>query len=251
MSIFVSIINIKGTKSTEGCKKRRKQIKKYEAGVNMINAVIFDMDGVIVDSEPLHFKAEKITMEYYGNEISGEELSNYVGVANPEMWAELKKKYMLTATLDEILEKQFSFKRNLFRSNKLKPIDGISELLQKLRSRGIRIALASSSSRELIELLLDKLGIKASFEVIVSGEEVKHSKPAPDIFLKAAGKLGIEPAYCLVIEDAKHGIKAAKLAGMYCIGFCNPNSGNQDLSLADAVVRSIYEVYPLINSWSL
>lgn len=212
----------------------------------MIRAVIFDMDGVIVDSEPLHFKAEKMMMEYYGKGISDEELNNYVGVANPEMWAELRKKYRLAAALEEILEKQLSFKKDLFRRSELKPTEGVNELLQKLRSGGIGIALASSSPRELIELLLDKLGIKDSFDVVVSGEEVKHSKPAPDIFLEAAGRLGIEPASCLVIEDAKHGVKAAKLAGMYCVGFRNPNSGNQDLSLADAVVRSMREIYPLI-----
>lgn len=90
--------------------------------------------------------------------------------------------------------------------------------------------------------MLDKFGLLDAFNCIVSGEEVDRGKPAPDVYLKAAELLGSEPASCMVLEDARHGIAAAKAAGMQCIGFVNPNSGNQDLSAADYVVRSIAEV---------
>lgn len=214
----------------------------------MIDAVIFDMDGVIVDSEPLHYESDKMTMKFYGYEVSDEELNNYVGVSNPEMWTELREKYRLTAALGEILEKQLSYKKILIGARKLVPIDGIQELLDEFRNSGIRIGLASSSSREFIDLVLEKLGIKDNFEVIVSGDDVKHSKPAPEIFLKASQKLNTDPSVCLVIEDSRHGIEAAKRAGMSSIGFYNPNSGSQDLSLADAIVYSIREIYPIISS---
>lgn len=208
----------------------------------MIKAVIFDMDGVIVDSEPIHFESDKMTMEYYKKEISDDELNNYVGVSNPEMWAELRNKYRLIESVEEILEKQLYYKKHLIGNKKLEPIDGIRELLDELKSSRIRIGLASSSSKEFIEFILNNLGIKEYFEVIISGEDVKKGKPAPDIFQKASEVLDVEPSNCLVIEDSGHGVKAAKLAGMKCIGFNNPGSGKQDLSLADAVVCSIREI---------
>ena len=208
----------------------------------MIKAVIFDMDGVIVDSEPIHFESDKMTMRFYEKEISDEELNNYVGVSNPTMWSEIRDKHKLTASIDELLEKQFYYKKYLIQKIKLEPIGGIRKLLEELKSCGIGIGLASSSSKEFIELILNTLGLIAYFDVIISGEDVPKSKPAPDIFLKAAEVLNVEPLHCLVIEDSGHGVKAAKLAGMKCIGFYNPNSGKQDLSLADEVVCTIEDL---------
>lgn len=208
----------------------------------MVKAVIFDMDGVIIDSEPIHFESDKMTMKYFEKEILDEELNNYVGVSNPVMWAELRDKYKLIASIEEIIEKQLYYKKNLIENKKLEPIGGIRKLLGELKSCGIRIGLASSSSREFIEFILNKLEVIEFFEVIISGEEVAKSKPAPDIFLKAAVALNVEPSNCLVIEDSGHGVKAAKLAKMKCIGFYNPNSGKQDLSLADAIVYSIEDI---------
>jgi HAD superfamily hydrolase (TIGR01509 family) len=208
----------------------------------MIKAVIFDMDGVIIDSEPIYFESDKMTMKYYEKEITDEELNNYVGVTNPAMWVEIREKYKLIAPIEELLEKQFYYKNLLFRNKKLEPIAGIIKLLDELKSCRIKIGLASSSSKDFIELILNSLGVIDYFDAIISGEEVQNSKPAPDIFKKAAEVLNVEPSSCLVIEDSMHGVKAAKLAEMKCIGFFNPNSGKQDLSLADAIVYSIEEI---------
>lgn len=208
----------------------------------MVEAVIFDMDGVIVDSEPIHFKSDKMTMNHYDKVISDEELNNYVGISNPVMWSELRDKYILIASVEELLEKQLFYKKHLIGNTKLEPIEGIRQLLDEIKSCGIRIGLASSSSKEFINFILNNIGLKEYFEVIVSGEDVKRGKPSPDIFLKTAELLKVEPLNCLVIEDSAHGVKAAKLAQMKCIGFNNPNSGKQDLSLADAIVNSIVEI---------
>ena len=208
----------------------------------MVEAVIFDMDGVIVDSEPIHFESDKMTMNHYDKVISDEELNNYVGISNPVMWAELHDKYELIASVEELLEKQLFYKKHLIGNTKLEPIEGIRQLLDEIKSCGIRIGLASSSSKEFINFILNNIGLKEYFEVIVSGEDVKRGKPSPDIFLKTAELLKVEPLNCLVIEDSGHGVKAAKLAQMKCIGFNNPNSGKQDLSLADAIVNSIVEI---------
>lgn len=208
----------------------------------MVKAVIFDMDGVIVDSEPIHFKSDILTMRHYGKHITEEELSYYIGISNPDMWKDLREKFALEVSVEELLETQFAYKKQLIGDKKLEPINGIKDLLDELKSRGIRIGLASSSSREFIELMLSNLGIDEYFEVVISGEEVQRGKPFPDIFIKAAQGLGVDPLDCLVIEDSGHGVKAAKSAGMKCIGFVSPNSGDQDLSLADEIVHSIEEI---------
>ncbi len=204
-----------------------------------MKAFIFDMDGVIVDSEPLHFETDKMVMKDFGIEISDEELISFVGATNPYMWSELLKKYKLSASVEDLLELQHKYKLELFGQRKLYPIEGITELLHNLRERGAYIGLASSSSRQFITMILETLGIYNYFDVIVSGEEVINSKPAPDIFLKAAQTLQAEPEYCIVLEDSGNGVKGAKAAGMKCIAYRNPNSGEQDLSQADCIVDSL------------
>ena len=208
----------------------------------MVKAVIFDMDGVIVDSEPIYFQSDRMTINHYDKVISDEELNNYVGISNQVMWTELRDKHKLIASVEELLEKQLFYKKHLIANIKFEPIDGIRQLLDEIKGNGIRIGLASSSSKDFINFILNNIGLMEYFEVIVSGEDVKRGKPSPDIFQKAAGLLEVDPLDCLVIEDSGHGVKAAKLAQMKCIGFNNPNSGKQDLSLADAIVNSIAEI---------
>ncbi|WP_313562500.1 HAD family hydrolase [Ruminiclostridium cellobioparum] len=205
----------------------------------MIKAFIFDMDGVIIDSEPLHFQTDKMVLRDLGHDIADGELSSFVGVTNPNMWAELIKRYKLDSTVEELLELQSKYKNELFGQGELQAISGIPELIDDLKGRGIYIGLASSSSREFIEMVLKGLHIYHNFDVVISGEEVENSKPAPDIFLKAAEVLKVAPAECIVLEDSGNGVKAAKAAGMKCIAFKNPNSGNQDLTLADITVGTL------------
>lgn len=208
----------------------------------MIKAFIFDMDGVIIDSEPLHFESDKKVLKDYNIEITHNELIDYVGVTNSQMWSELIEKYSLTAKLEELLEKQDIYKKHLFGEGELEAIAGIKELIDDLRKNGISIGLASSSSRDFIELILKNLKLYEAFDIIVSGEEVSNSKPSPDIFLKAAELLNVHPSQCMVLEDSGHGVKAAKSAGMKCIAYRNPNSGSQDLSLSDIVIDSIEKI---------
>lgn len=208
----------------------------------MIQAFIFDMDGVIIDSEPLHFEVDIQVMKDFGASITQEQLEKYVGMTNPEMWKLIREEYQLRRTVSEIIDYQLSNKIKILTAREMEPIDGIRELLADLKASGIPVGIASSSPPVFIKAVLDKFGLLDAFNCIVSGEEVERGKPAPDVYLKAAELLGVEPASCMVLEDARHGIAAAKAAGMQCIGFVNPNSGNQDLSAADYVVRSIAEV---------
>ncbi|MDD7678469.1 MAG: HAD-IA family hydrolase [Anaerovibrio sp.] len=124
----------------------------------------------------------------------------------------------------------------------LKPIDGIPELLDRLKEKGYRIGLGSSSVMANIQLVLGRFGILDYFDAIAAGSEVENAKPAPDVYLLAASRLGIAPENCTVVEDATAGIAAAKAAGMRCIAVRNPNSGAQDFSQADVVIDRYDEI---------
>lgn len=208
----------------------------------MLKAVIFDLDGVIIDSEPLHFEADVLTMRDYGMELTEAVLISYVGTSGPEMWAELIGKYGIPDTLPNIIAKQLHHKKELLAEATLTAIPGVRELLECIKHSGFRIGLASSSSRFFIEAVITSLGIAGYFEAVASGEEVALSKPAPDVFLRAAELLGVKPEHCVVIEDSANGVRAAKAAGMRCIGFVNLNSGMQDLAAADLIVEAIGEI---------
>ncbi len=208
----------------------------------MIQAFIFDMDGVIIDSEPLHFDVDRKTIAYYGHSVMQKDLERYVGMTNPEQWAIIREEYGIGHTVEEIIEYQMGRKIEELRAAELEPIRGIIELLAELKKGGIPRAIASSSPPLFIEAVLEKFGLQDEFAVVVSGERVPRGKPAPDVYLRAAELLGVEPAGCVVLEDSKHGIDAAKAAGMRCIGYVNPNSGNQDLSRADLIVSAIGDI---------
>ncbi|MFT7161627.1 MAG: HAD superfamily hydrolase (TIGR01509 family), partial [Bacteroidia bacterium] len=128
------------------------------------------------------------------------------------------------------------------KSGDIQPVPGVIELIKRLHEIEIPMIVASSAIRENIEVVTDRFGITKYFQGYVSGQDVERTKPNPDIFLKAAEKLNIEPENCLVIEDAKHGVEAAKAANMFCIGYRNLNSGDQDLSKADMIVDKIDEI---------
>ena len=201
----------------------------------MVKAVIFDMDGVIIDSEHLHNDAEKKVMLKYGVSISSEELQNYTGMTDEFMFKDLIKTYDLNASYIELYSLKEKILIGLFQES-VQPIRGVIEFLKELKQKNIKLAIGSSSHRKLINLSLKKFNILNMFDVIVSVEDVTHSKPNPELFLKAASMLSLKPMDCAVVEDAKSGVEAAKNAGMKCIGYKNPNSGDQDLTNADIII---------------
>lgn len=205
----------------------------------MIKAFIFDLDGVIIDSEPLHYEADRIVFREYGIELADGELDGYVGIDTRRMVTELRDKYDIETPVDDLLEKLNHVKLGLLKTWDLEAIDGIGDLISDLIDNNITIALASSSTMDFIQLAIERAGVSRYFDVVVSGEHVAKSKPEPDIFLKTASLLKVKPDECLVLEDSVNGVNAAKRAGMKCIGFLNPNSGDQDLSNADRVVTTL------------
>ena len=205
----------------------------------MLKAAIFDMDGVIIDSEPFHWEVNKKIFKILGIRASKKDYKKYIGTSNTNMWTDLKSRYKLPQSIKKLVAMQGSGNVDFLRENQFGPIEGITELLFDLKKNNIVIALASSSPSIAIHLVLKKFNFKNFFSVVVSGEDFKKSKPAPDIFLKTAKLMHALPARCVVIEDSTHGVFAARAAGMKSIGFANKNSWDQDLSQADLIVDDI------------
>jgi HAD superfamily hydrolase (TIGR01509 family) len=208
----------------------------------MIKAVIFDLDGVLIDSEPLHCKADTKLLRELGADPPENYFDKFTGWTDAAMWEAIKTDYHLIKSIGQLMEMQVPIKLKLLQEGDYKAIPGISELLEEIKTAHLPIAIASSSPKIFIEAVVEKIGIRQYFKVLISGEEIERSKPEPDIFLKAALLLNVNPSECLVVEDSKSGTIAAKKAGMKCIGYQNFNSGNQDLSNADLIVNDIKEI---------
>jgi len=209
----------------------------------MIKAVLFDMDGVLIDSELMRLEQLQGIFKSMDIVMSNEEYIKFIGTSSIHMWGAIKDKYKLNFSLEELINKDRGEYFNYLSSpeTKITPIKGIPEFLKYLLKNNIKMAVASSSPIDVIELIIQSFNFKKYFLALVTGDYVKSSKPEPDIFLYAAEKLGVLPAECVVIEDSSNGVKAAKKAGMKCIGFRNLNSGNQDLSKANIIIDSFYD----------
>ena len=209
----------------------------------MIQTVIFDMDGVIIDSEPVYFKIDKQMFEELNIAVSFEEHCTYVGTSSQNMWDAIIKKHGIPDHPEELMRKEYDlYVEHLVNANDLQPIDGVIELINEFHEINFKLVLASSSRMEIIDIILKKFNLSDLFMAQVSGSELAHSKPHPEIFLRSAQLVRSEPKECIVIEDSKNGVVAAKAAGMKCIGFLNPSSGDQDLKSADMVIRSFKEL---------
>ena len=207
----------------------------------MISAVIFDLDGLLADTECLHCRAYQLTLLEHGvNLLEADYTEHWVrfgrGIAD---WVTMHSLSLDPHTLR--LRKAQHYLDLLVSS--LRPMDGALELLEFLQGR-TKIALASSSYRDAVDGVLAGLGMGRYFDVIVSGLDVAQVKPAPDIFLKAARDLGIEPAQCLVLEDAEKGVIAAHAAGMRCIAVPNDYTRHHDFSKAIKVCSTLKEITP-------
>ena len=211
-----------------------------------IKAVAFDMDGVLIDSQPLHYQIDMEVLKTCGYPATLETVTPYTGISNPDRWPRYKDSLSLSYSVDQLIDLQTKIMVDIFNNANLDAIDGILSLLKFLQVRNIPCAVASSSSHELINLVLEKSKIGQYFTHLVSGEDVKAGKPAPDIYLKTAKTFGLPPECCLAIEDSPSGILSAKNAGFTCIGYINPNTHGQDFTHADYVVSHYDQCHEII-----
>lgn len=208
----------------------------------MLKAVIFDMDGVLIDSEPIHMEGWVQALEEHGVTIDVEYYSQFIGQTNEYMSSKVVEDFKLDCTPSEIIALSLKLRDKIFDKNGFPPVPHTKELIIDLYDNDIKLAIASSSNVQEIDNVVKALDIERYFDALVSGVTVENSKPAPDIFMKAMDELGVSNNECVVIEDAFHGVTAANRAGIPVIGFINENSGNQDLSGANGIIDDFKDV---------
>lgn len=218
----------------------KKSVNRGNMSNGKLGAVLWDMDGVIADTGIYHCRAWQEVFGKRGVVFTEENFMHHFGQRNDTIIRSAMSNEISQEDLDLIAgEKEANYRKRI--SQNVKPLPGAVELIESLGRNGIKAAVASSAPMENIELILQGLGIKDSFQAIVYGREVTEGKPSPKVFLLAAEKLAAEPEICLVIEDAIAGVAAAKSAGMKCLAVTNSHP-RDSLKQADLIVDSLEAV---------
>lgn len=206
-----------------------------------IDSVIFDMDGLMIDSEPFHQRAFDIVFQRFGKRLTEEENNKwYVGISDKDATEDMVKRFGLTLSPEELARaKQQVYLESL---QLVEPREGLMELLKKLQEKGYKKAIASSSTPTEIEVVVGVLDIRDYFQVFCSALQVEHGKPAPDLFLFTANKLQSDVSRCVVLEDAPSGIVAAQAASMYSIAIPSRETRNKDFSNASLKLNNLLEL---------
>jgi len=209
-----------------------------------MKALLFDMDGLMIDSEPMHLESYNIILRPLGYEISRDEWKEYAGGTLEGHALNIVKRFRLDITPEHFFEQKKKIYLELCKNVKMQP--GLIELLTKL-DRYLK-AVVSQGSEEKIHMMLSRLDVVHYFDELISAKEVGRPKPAPDGYLYAAEKLGVQPSECLVLEDSEPGVKSAKAAGMTCFAIPCYETKHQDFTLADLKLNSLDEVYENLGS---
>lgn len=203
-----------------------------------MEAVIFDVDGVLTDSEPLHLDAANRVLESFNARLSEEENQALLGLDEKTFWQKMIERFQLAEEPKALADRRVLEVLRLIREGIL-PLPGVPEFITGLIMRGLLLATASSSPRVVVEAILEELGIERTFRSVICGDDVEEGKPAPHIFLKAAAALDVPPEECMVIEDSPNGILAARRAGMFVVAVENQYNRGLDLRAADRVFSGL------------
>jgi HAD superfamily hydrolase (TIGR01509 family) len=209
----------------------------------MLKAVIFDMDGVIIDSEPMHIRAYNNMFNEIGIEVSTELYESFTGQSTINICKRLCDHFKLDYNPETLVAIKRKHYKQFFESNsELALIDGVFDLIKDYHSNGLKLVLGSSAAMTSINQIFDRFDLNKYFSAKFSGGDLKQSKPHPEIFIKAAEATGFKREECMVIEDSTNGVEAAKAAGIYCVGYDSFHSKNQDYSKADLVIKEFKEI---------
>lgn len=211
-----------------------------------VAAVIFDMDGVLADSEPLNFEALRLLLARHGVAYTEAENDAFIGVTDREHMRALRQRHGLRVAEDRLVEAHTDQLLAMIPTRTM-PMSGVPEVPRRLAAAGYPLAVASSAMPRVIAARLEALGVRPLFAAVVSGAEVPRGKPEPDVFLEAGRRIAVAPGRCLVVEDSRNGLRAAKAAGMMCaVVPCRATRG-QDFTGADARLGGLLELLPLLG----
>ncbi|CAH8283342.1 HAD superfamily hydrolase (TIGR01509 family) [Mariniflexile fucanivorans] len=209
----------------------------------MLKAVIFDMDGVIIDSEPMHHKAYHDMFNEVNISVSNELYESFTGQSTLNICKRLCDAFDLSESPEHLVSlKRKHYKRFFETNSDLSLIDGVEDLIKEYHSNGLKLVLGSSAAMTSIEQIFDRFDLNPYFVAKLSGADLKQSKPHPEIFINAVKASGFNSNECMVIEDSTNGIEAAKGAGVFCVGFDSFHSKNQDYTKADLVIKDFNEI---------
>lgn len=203
-------------------------------------AVIFDLDGLLVDSEPVQKESFNVVLSRYGVRLEEDDFRPLVGHSTRENFEYLKKRFGICDDVDTLLALKAEAYEGLLW--KIKAMPGALELVEKLYGLAVPMAVASSSSKDIVLRSLAQAGFDNKFDVVVGGDEVAMTKPAPDVYLRAVSLLKIPPKRCVALEDSRAGVRAARSSGLRCIAVPNKYTSEEDLKDADLVLPSLLVV---------
>lgn len=205
----------------------------------MLKAVIFDMDGVIIDSEPLHHKAYHMMFKDVNADVTSEQYEAFTGQSTLNVCKQVCETFNLDASPETLVAIKRKHYEQIFENDKtFDLIDGVLDLIKDYHANGLTLVLASSASMPSINRIFNRFNLNSYFKAKLSGADLKASKPHPEIFIKAAKASGFKREECFVIEDSTNGIKAANTANIFCVGFDSVHSKNQDYSTANKVITN-------------
>jgi HAD superfamily hydrolase (TIGR01509 family) len=214
----------------------------------MIKGVLFDMDGVLVDSEHFICKAAVMMFRELGIDVSPQDFQPFVGMGENRYLGGVAEQRGIKMDIEQVKARTYEIYENIVRG-KLSPLPGAHEFISKCRNKGLKLALATSADSIKMEVNLKEIGLsRDSFQTIITGLDVKKKKPFPDIYLKAAKRLGVKPGDCLVVEDAVSGIEAAKAAGCRCLAVTSSFDAAA-LKEADWICDSLTNVPEEVLNW--
>lgn len=209
----------------------------------MIQTVIFDMDGVIVDTEPVHRYAYFKQFEELNIEVTEAMYTSFTGFSTRNTFQTLKDQFQLEHEVEDLIQRKRSIFNDAFDTKEdLELLEGVRTLIEDLHQNGIQLILASSASKVTIERVFNRFGLHDFFTHVVSGEDFPKSKPHPAIFEHAASLSVAPKESCIVIEDSTNGVRAAKAAGIFCVGYISEHSKDQNLDEADYIINHFNEL---------